>query len=124
VLQDGRWDGRALLPRGYVTAMKTGTAQNPHYGMGLWLAGPYTDRRGYQNQKRPGPKVLHSEPYLARDLVMFDGNSNQVVYIIPSAKLIILRVGNNPPKMPEWDNSFLPNTVLKGIAYRGKPQPR
>lgn len=122
VLQDGRWQGRALLPAGYVAAMKTPTAQNPHYGLGLWVAGPYTQRRGFANPARPGPKVLHGAPYLAADTVMFDGNSSQTVYIIPSAKLVILRTGDSPPKSPEWDNSMLPNLVLKSMGYRGAAQ--
>ena len=125
VMQDGKWNGRALLPAGYVTAMKTGTAQNPHYGLGLWLAGPYVERRGFANPARKLSATLHSEPYLARDLVLFDGNANQVVYIIPSAKLIVLRTGDTPPKSPEWDNSVLPNTLLRGITgVRLSPQPR
>ena len=122
VLDQGRWKGKQLLPRGYVAEMMTATAQNPHYGMGLWVAGPYVERRGFQNGTRPGPKVLHAKPYLARDLVLFDGNSNQVVYIVPSARLIVLRTGDAPPRTPEWDNSFLPNTLLRGIGYKGKAQ--
>lgn len=125
VLQDGKWNGRALLPDDYVDAMKSGTAQNPHYGLGLWLAGPYAERRGFANPARPMPKVLHGEPYLARDLVLFDGNSNQVVYIVPSANLVVLRTGDSPPKSPEWDNSAIPNTLLRGISdAKLKPQPR
>ena len=124
VMQDGKWNGRALLPAGYVAAMKTGTAQNPHYGLGLWLAGPYVERRGFANPARKLPATLHSEPYLARDLVLFDGNSNQAVYIVPSAKLIVLRTGDSPPKSPEWDNSVLPNTLLRGMGYRGAAQTR
>lgn len=124
VMQDGKWNGRALLPAGYVAAMKTGTAQNPHYGLGLWLAGPYVERRGFANPARKLAATLHSAPYAARDLMLFDGNSNQVVYIVPSAKLIVLRTGDSPPKSPEWDNSFLPNTLLRGLGYRGAAQAR
>ena len=124
VLQDGKWNGRALLPAGYVAAMKTGTAQNPHYGLGLWLAGPYVERRGFANPARKLAATLHSEPYLARDLVMFDGNSNQVVYIVPSAKLIVLRTGESPPKSPEWDNSVLPHTLLRAMGPRGAAHAR
>jgi CubicO group peptidase (beta-lactamase class C family) len=124
VLQDGVWKGRRLLPPGYVAQMRAGTPQNPYYGMGLWVAGRYTERRGFTHPDRPVPKVLHSEPYLARDLALFDGNSNQVVYIVPSAKLVVLRTGETPPKSPEWDNAFLPNTLLKGMNYKGPPQPR
>lgn len=124
IMQDGKWNGRALLPAGYVVAMKTGTSQNVHYGLGLWLAGPYLERRGFANPARKLAATLHSEPYLARDLVLFDGNSNQVVYIVPSAKLIILRTGETPPKSPEWDNTQLPNILLRGLGYNGPAQPR
>nr|WP_310524470.1 serine hydrolase [Polymorphobacter sp.] len=115
VAQDGTWQGKRLLPKTYVTAMKTPTAQNPHYGLGLWIGSPYIARRGFANPARPAPKVLHSEPFLANDVVMFDGNSNQVVYIVPSKNLVVLRTGDSPPKSPEWDNSKLLNTILKGL---------
>jgi hypothetical protein len=70
--------------------------------------------------------VLHSEPYLADDLFLFDGNSNQVVFIVPSRRLVILRVGDNPPRVAgtEWDNSALPNLVLRGLPNGGSPQAR
>ena len=124
LLDDGRWSGKRLLPKGYVAAMRTPTAANPHYGLGLWIGGRYTERRGFANPARPGLKVLHSEPYLANDVFLFDGNSNQIVYIVPSERLVILRTGDNPPKAPEWDNSILPGLILRGIANRtAKPQP-
>ena len=73
--------------------------------------------------------TLHSEPYLAADLYLYDGNANQVVYIVPSEQLVILRVGNAPSKDKLWDNAFVPNTIMRGII-RGPdetappPQPR
>lgn len=124
LMDDGKWGGKALLPRGFVQVMRTATVQNPHYGAGLWVAGPYVERRGFQHPDRPGGKVLHSEPYLARDLALFDGNSNQVVYMVPSARLVILRTGDTPPKEPEWDNTKLPNLLLRAMGYKGAPQPR
>ena len=119
LLEDGRWQGRRLLPQGYVAEMTRATAQNPYYGMGVYVAGRYTSRRGWLNPEREpeARRVLHSEPYLADDLFLFDGNANQVVYVIPSQRLVILRVGGNPPRSPdsEWDNAFLPNTILRGL---------
>jgi len=125
LLQEGRWDGQALLPEGYVAAMREGTAENPYYGLGIYVAGSYVKRRGFANPEREpeSRRVLHSEPYLARDLYLFDGNANQVVYIVPSRRLVILRTGDNPPRSAdaEWDNSYLPNLLIRGL--RSTPEP-
>ncbi|MBL8629845.1 MAG: serine hydrolase, partial [Rhodospirillaceae bacterium] len=126
-MQDGVWGSTRLLPEGYVTQMKTATKENPHAGMGVYIAGKYVRGRGAANPDRPAPKTLHSEPYLADDLFLFDGNANQVVYIVPSEQLIVLRTGNNPPKTKEreWDNAFLANTILKGIVRdKGQSKPQ
>jgi len=37
VLQDGVWDGRRLLPEGWVAQCSTPCALNPHYGLLWWL---------------------------------------------------------------------------------------
>ncbi len=126
-MQDGVWAGRRLLPRGYVAAMRQGTAQNPWYGLGVYVAGDYIQRRPFANPERVPPQsgVLHSEPYLARDLFLFDGNANQVVYIVPSAELVVLRVGGPPPRGAdgEWDNTKLPNLLLRAL-YETQPRLR
>ena len=36
-LQDGVWDGRRLLPEGWVAACATACPLNPHYGLLWWL---------------------------------------------------------------------------------------
>ena len=116
LLQDGLWDGERLLPEGYVQAVRTPTPQNRHAGMGVYIGQPYVERRGAANPERfPGLGTYHSEPYLAEDLFMFDGNSNQVAYIIPSQDLVIMRLGTAPPREPGWDNAYLPNLILRGI---------
>lgn len=133
LMDDGVWQGRRLLPTGYVDAMKTTTPQNAYYGLGVYVAGRYTERRGFGNPKTDvvARRVLHSEPYLASDLFLFDGNANQVVYVVPSARLVVLRTGGAPPRKDgrEWDNAFLANTILRGIEYGPRerapePQPR
>jgi CubicO group peptidase (beta-lactamase class C family) len=127
--QDGRWEGRRLLPEGFVREMTTGTPENPYAGLGVYVAGRYVERRGAAHPDVPAPKTLHSEPYLARDLFLFDGNANQVVYVVPSLDLVILRTGDEPPREPGWDNAFLPNTIIRGLRLAPgesppDPQPR
>lgn len=113
---DGMIEGRRLLPANYVKAMRTPTASNPYYGLGVWVGGDYIERRGFSGLSKAGPQVLHSEPYLDEELYLFDGNSNQVVYILPKFGLVILRMGRTPPKQPEWDNARLPNLLVRGLV--------
>ena len=108
--------GEALLPEGYVQAMTIATPQNSHAAMGVYVAGQYIENRGAFNPDVPLGKNYHSEPYLDKDLFLFDGNGNQVSYHIPRHDLIIMRLGRAPPKGTQWDNAFLPNTVLRALA--------
>lgn len=113
VLQDGVIDGERLLPEGFVAEMITPTPQNSHSAMGVYVGQPYKEYRGFLNPDIPFGQSYHSEPYVDQDLFLFDGNSNQVIYIIPSKQLIVLRVGNSPPKEPVWDNAYLANSVSR-----------
>lgn len=115
LVQDGRWGGKRLLPSGFVRTMGTGSMQNPHVGLGVYIGSPYVARRGAGNPAVKTGQTLHSAPYLAKDLILFDGNSNQVVYVVPSKQLVILRTGDKPPATPEWDNAILPNIILKAL---------
>lgn len=125
VLADGRWDGREIVSPAFVRQMKTPTAQNPHFGTGLYVAGPYVERRGFLNPANTLGAVLHSEPYLDRDITLFDGNGNQVMYLIPSLDMVVLRMGERPPQAREWDNSFLPNLLIRGgLEASGAPPPQ
>lgn len=125
---NGMWGDERILPEGYVAESKKTTPQNPWTGMGLYVAGPYTERRGAANPDIENLRITaHSERYLAEDLYLYDGNANQVVYIVPSEDLVILRVGNAPPRDKPWDNTIVPNTIMRGIIRapgETPPQPQ
>lgn len=125
LLNNGAWGDAQLLPDDFVSEMRAGTAENPYYGMGIWLAGEYIRERGIANPDKNEYTTLHSQPYAASDLFLFDGNANQVSYIIPSEGLVILRMGSAPPKDVRWDNSTLPNLIIDGIvSEKGNSQPQ
>ena len=116
LLDDGVWNGQQLLPEGYVTAMRTPTKQNPNAGLGVWTGEPYAKLRGSLNPEIDMGRTPHGEPYAASDLFLFDGNGHQVVYIVPSQDLVILRTGSYPAQDYPWDNSVIPNLIIGGIT--------
>ncbi|MDX2145148.1 MAG: serine hydrolase [Rhodospirillaceae bacterium] len=131
VLNYGAVAGREVLPSWWVTEMRKPSRNNPHFGLMTWLGQPYTQRRLFHrpnspNNAAPRPGAFHSEPYLADDLFLFDGMNGQIVYMVPSQDLVIVRTGlRPPPNQPEWDNSALPNMILRGLGVGGpKATPR
>ena len=131
--QDGVWDGEQLYPEGYAEEVRTATPHNPWAAMGaVYVAGVYKERRGAANPETMSMgQTLHSEPYLDKDIYLFDGNSNQSVHVSPAEDLIVLRMGRFPSRDSGlvWDNTKIINTLIKGVK-RGpgetmpEPQPR
>ena len=120
-LDGGRVGDRQILPPWWLDEMRRPSASNPHFGLMTWLGQPFTQRRLFHRPDSPAnanprPGAYHSEPYLADDLFLFDGMNGQIVYIVPSRQLVIVRTGLRPPRgQPEWDNSVLPNIILRAL---------
>ena len=77
-LRDGVWDGKRLLPEGWSRFVSTpGPAwEQPVYGAQFWL-------------NRIGEFALPSDAY------MMSGSGQQRVFIVPSADLVIVRLGHS-----------------------------
>lgn len=120
-MNGGVWNGQQLLPGGWMEEMLTPSPTNEHFGLMIWLGKPYAERRLYHRldspmSQIPKPGVFNSEPFLADDLFLFDGSEGRTVVIVPSEELVIVRTGFRPEEgQPEWDNAFLPNTIIRGI---------
>lgn len=106
----GKWHGKQVLPAKWIAAITAPSAGNPGYGMGIWRGTPYVKERRYS--KEAAITVPQSEPFLADDVVYFDGFGGQRVYVVPSAGLVIARAGTPGPG---WDEGVLVNLALKGL---------
>ena len=113
----GDVEGKQLFPQNWMQDFLMPSPTNPAFGLHIWLGKPYFERRSWSNPgEAKGFGVLHSEPYLADDLFLFDGNGHQVVYIIPSEELVIVRTGGwSRAECFEWDNAYIPNTIIRAI---------
>ncbi len=109
-LRGGVWDGKQLLPEGWVDfARLPGPAPNTNvYGAGWWIIppeGPLTHRQN-----------ADSEP---RDAFHAGGHEGQTIWVVPSRDLVIVRLGLMPngggnwPALYEWNQqiarAFPPN---------------
>jgi CubicO group peptidase (beta-lactamase class C family) len=86
-LSGGRWNGEQLLPEGWVEASirpALGDA-NGRYGYQFWLNGMDPEHAG--RRKFPNAPT---------DLFYAKGFGGQGIYIIPSQKLLVVRLGQNP----------------------------
>ncbi|MEC9369386.1 MAG: serine hydrolase [Pseudomonadota bacterium] len=99
-LQDGVWQGNRLLPEGWVAFSHEGTPQSgKHYGAHLWRSTPDFLR----------PAGSH-DVGLPQDRMLMLGIDGQLVAIIPSRDLVIVRLG-----MSTRRSTFDPDTFLAGI---------
>jgi len=117
ILQDGKWNGVPFISKAFVTDMLTPTKDNIHAGMGIYLGRDYNKNRGAANpdNKSGFGGTLHSEPYIDKDISLFDGNGNQVVYILPSRDIVVMRLGPTPKSKTPWDNAYIPNTLSRAL---------
>ena len=105
-LNDGVFNGERILPEGWVKYSTEVTNSTPlgEYGAQIWL-----------NRGNPRDSEKRKFPSLPSDLFYFGGYNQQIVAIIPSLRLVIVRLGVTTDE--SWDHeSFLLdvlNTVVK-----------
>lgn len=107
IRNQGQWHGASLVPASWVAEMLAPSRANPNFGWNIWRGTPYSPKRTYG----PGiPAVVEARtPFTRDDTYYVDGSGGQRVYVIPSAELVIVRIGN--PRS-DWDDSQLPNMVV------------
>jgi CubicO group peptidase (beta-lactamase class C family) len=90
LLQDGVWNGQRLLPEGFVKLMQTSNGLSGGYSqMQTWLEPNYG---------------------LPPDSFWFEGHDGQFVAVIPSAQLVVVRMGLTPS-----DLGYSPAGLVKAV---------
>lgn len=111
ILHKGRVQGEQVLPAAWIDRMTRPSEVNPNYGLLVWLNAPADGVRTYNPET--DFKARHSEPYTAPEVIFLDGAGGQRVYIIPSAEMVIVRIGE---VSTDWDDARLPNLLLRGLS--------
>jgi len=52
--------------------------------------------------------------FVARDTAWLEGTKGQRLWVVPSLRLTILRLGGEPSS--GWDEAMIPNTVVRGTS--------
>ncbi len=84
-LQDGEWNGRRWLPEGWMTTATTHrevTGEETGYAQGWWV-----------NRLADGTLV---DKDLPADTYWAQGHDGQRLYVVPSARLVVVRLGFSP----------------------------
>lgn len=109
ISQGGVWNGKAVLPRDVLTQCFAPSAANPAYGLTFWLSPNVpaeVDAGRIAAQDSRGRTLSFAAP---ADFKMAAGAGKQRLYIIPSAKLVVVRYGDGGP----WnDAEFLKLLLL------------
>ncbi|HLZ76669.1 serine hydrolase domain-containing protein [Phenylobacterium sp.] len=85
-------DGKRIVSEASLKAMFARSATNPAYGRFWWLNGSdYTARPG--GARTPGPLI----PAAPSDLVAALGAMDRKLHVVPSQKLIVVRMGQATP---------------------------
>jgi CubicO group peptidase (beta-lactamase class C family) len=104
LLQDGVWQGKHILPEGFVATMRQPVAASAgRYGQGqVWLRGPQGGAPTGQNPDLPFN--------LPADTYWMLGHDGQSIAIVPSKGLVVVRLGLTPDRL-----QYQPQALLAGV---------
>lgn len=109
-LAGGRWDGHELMPdrKYWQDSLSTSQPMNPGYGYLWWLNGKAAYRAPGQD-----PPLVHGQliPPAPPDLFAAMGAFDNRIYVVPSRRLVVVRLGNLAGARPslaisEFDGAF------------------
>ncbi len=91
VYADGKWENEQIIPESYLyDAINTSQNINQAYGYMWWLNGKSSFRLPQSQIEFSGEFI----PGAPNDMYCALGKNDQKIYIVPSQKLVIIRMGN------------------------------
>lgn len=87
---DGKWDGEQIIPEAYLNdAVNTSQSINEAYGYMWWLNGKSSYHLPQSQFEFPGSLI----PEAPSDMYAGLGKNDQKLYVVPSKKLVVVRMG-------------------------------
>lgn len=111
VRNHGKAGGRQVVSAAWVRTVLAPSPLNANFGMNFWRGTPHLPLRRYAPMV--ATTVPSARPFARDDVVFIDGAGGQRVYVVPSARLTIVRIGK---PSTTWDDSHLVNQLLAGIS--------
>jgi CubicO group peptidase (beta-lactamase class C family) len=108
LVNNGRYQGDEIVPPGWVGQMLRPAKGNAAYGSYVRVAAAQGA----------------VEPYAARDVFLVEGSGHRL-WLVPSMQLVVLRTGPALRAGSGWDDSRIPNLVIRGardyVPARAQP---
>ena len=116
MLDQGRVDGREVLPEAWFRQMITPSPTNPVYGNLTWLGFNSSGAvsaldKGLGRYNTVDQKA--TSELASRNLICFDGLGGQRVYVFPDSELVIVRTGVLDGG---YEDPMLPNLLIDGVV--------
>ncbi len=96
MVRDGNYRGAEVIRPGWVTLMRSPSKADADYGAFVRLA------------SWPG-----QEQYATRDVFVVEGSGGNRLWLVPSMQIAILCTGDAAGRDPHWDDSRIPNLILR-----------
>jgi hypothetical protein len=109
LIKDGNYRGEEVIRPGWIARMLVPAKGNGRYG-------------SYVRLGKTNPDGV--EPYAVGDVFVVEGNAGNRLWLVPSMQLTILRMGRLPRNAAAWDDSRIPNLIIRGARDYQPPQPR
>lgn len=91
VYADGKWESQQIIPENYLNdAINTSQNLNQSYGYMWWLNGKSSFRLPQSQVQFPGELI----PNAPNDMYAALGKNDQKIYVVPSKKLVFIRMGD------------------------------